>query len=42
MEYEERNTDTELAKIIDLKKWDRTTLEMPTGLRRLQLQEINS
>ena len=31
-----------LDKIIELEEWDRTTLEMPAGLRQRQLQEISS
>lgn len=29
-----------LEKIIELEAWDRSTLEMPAGLRKRQLQEI--
>jgi hypothetical protein len=31
-----------LDKVIDLECWDRTTLEMPAGLRKRQLQEMLS
>lgn len=31
-----------LDKVIELEKWDRSTLEMPVGLRKRQLQEIIS
>ena len=29
-----------LEKVIELEEWDRSTLEMPAGLRKRQLQEI--
>lgn len=31
-----------LDKVIELEGWDRTTFEMPIGLRKLQLKEISS
>jgi hypothetical protein len=31
-----------LDKIIEMEAWDRTTLEMPAGLRKRQLQELLS
>jgi hypothetical protein len=31
-----------LEDVIDLEKWDRTTLEMPVGLRKRQMQEMLS
>jgi hypothetical protein len=31
-----------LDKVIELEEWDRSTLEMPDGLRKRQMQEIIS
>lgn len=31
-----------LDQVIELEAWDRSTLEMPAGLRKRQLQEINA
>jgi hypothetical protein len=31
-----------LDQVIELEEWDRTTLEMPAGLRKRQLQEMLS
>jgi hypothetical protein len=31
-----------LDRVIEMEQWDRATLEMPTGLRKRQLQEMNS
>lgn len=31
-----------LDKVIELEEWDRSTLEMPVGLRKRQLQEMLS